>query len=64
MATPAKSRSRSSLGTRNQPEASRDAILKAAATEFANEGLSGARMDAIATVGARQQGASLLLFPR
>ena len=48
MASPAKSRSRSTFGTRNQPEASRDAILKAAATEFANEGLSGARMDAIA----------------
>src|SRR5271163_3172713 len=48
MVTPAKSRSRSTFGTRNQPEASRDAILKAAASEFANEGLSGARMDAIA----------------
>jgi TetR/AcrR family transcriptional regulator len=48
MATAAKSRSRNSLGTRNQPEASRDAILKAAATEFAMEGLTGARMDAIA----------------
>jgi TetR/AcrR family transcriptional regulator len=48
MGTATKSRSRNSLGTRNQPEASRDAILKAAATEFAMEGLSGARMDAIA----------------
>src|SRR5215472_10769404 len=40
--------SRSRLGSRGQPEASRIAILNAAATEFANEGLSGARMDAIA----------------
>ena len=48
MASAAKSRSRGSLGTRNQPQASRDAILKAAAIEFAIEGLTGARMDAIA----------------
>jgi TetR/AcrR family transcriptional regulator len=48
MARPAKSRSRSPLGTRNQPAASRDAILKAAASEFSMEGLAGARMDAIA----------------
>src|ERR1017187_5058959 len=36
------------LGTRRQPEASRDAILKAALAEFAQEGLAGARMDALA----------------
>jgi len=35
-------------GTRHQPEASRDAILKAALAEFAQEGLAGARVDAIA----------------
>lgn len=35
-------------GTRRQPEASRDAILAAALAEFAQEGLAGARMDAIA----------------
>ena len=35
-------------GTRRQPEASRDAILQAALAEFAQEGLAGARMDAIA----------------
>lgn len=48
MAKPANSRSRSSLGTRNQPAITREAILKAAGAEFAMEGLSGARMDAIA----------------
>jgi len=36
------------LGTRRQPEASRHAILQAALAEFAQVGLSGARMDAIA----------------
>src|SRR6516165_3876727 len=35
------------LGTRGQPELTREA-LAAAAAEFANEGLAGARMDAIA----------------
>ena len=35
-------------GRRRQPDASREAILKSASIEFANEGLSGARMDAIA----------------
>jgi TetR/AcrR family transcriptional regulator len=35
-------------GTRRQPEASRGAILQAALVEFAQEGLSGGRMDAIA----------------
>ena len=35
-------------GSRRQPEASRNAILKAALVEFAREGLAGARMDAIA----------------
>ena len=48
----AKSGSRSPLGTRNQPEASREAILRAASEEFANEGFSGARMDAIAQAAA------------
>ena len=37
------------LGSRRQPAASRDAILRAALAEFAQEGLAGARMDAIAT---------------
>ena len=36
------------LGTRNQPEQTKAAILQAALTEFANMGLSGARTDAIA----------------
>ena len=36
------------MGTRRQPEASRKAILQAALEEFSQEGLSGARMDAIA----------------
>jgi TetR/AcrR family transcriptional regulator len=36
------------LGTRRQPEASRTAILQAALVEFAQEGIAGARMDAIA----------------
>ena len=36
------------MGTRRQPEVSRKAILQAALEEFAQEGLSGARMDAIA----------------
>src|SRR5579884_372825 len=36
------------LGTRGKPEESRAAILKAAAAEFAREGLAGARTDAIA----------------
>src|ERR1035437_8329164 len=35
-------------GTRRQPEASRSAILQAALGEFAQQGLGGARMDAIA----------------
>ena len=35
-------------GTRRQPAASRSAILQAALVEFAQEGLAGARMDAIA----------------
>lgn len=39
-------------GTRRQPEASRDAILQAALAEFAQEGLAGARMDAIAAAAA------------
>jgi len=37
-----------SLGTRNQPEQTRAAILKAALVEFANMGVAGARTDAIA----------------
>lgn len=36
------------LGTRGQPELTRAAILEAALTEFAAEGISGARTDAIA----------------
>ena len=36
------------LGTRNQPEVTKAAILEAALVEFANMGLSGARTDAIA----------------
>jgi len=36
------------LGTRRQPEVSRNSILKAALVEFGQEGLPGARMDAIA----------------
>ena len=36
------------LGTRGRPEQSRAAILKAAVWEFAQEGVSGARTDAIA----------------
>ncbi len=35
-------------GSRRQPEASRNAILKAALAEFAQEGLAGARVDSIA----------------
>src|ERR1700761_5741079 len=35
-------------GSRRQPEASRNAILRAALAEFAQEGLAGARVDAIA----------------
>jgi len=35
-------------GSRRQPEVSRKAILRAALVEFAQQGLSGARMDAIA----------------
>src|SRR5437867_7995899 len=36
------------LGTRGKPEQSRAAILKAAVREFAQEGVAGARTDAIA----------------
>src|SRR5579871_3291706 len=36
------------MGTRGQPEESRSAILKAAASEFAEHGIAGARTDAIA----------------
>lgn len=39
---------KSRLGTRGQPEASRSAILKAAVREFADHGIAGARIDAIA----------------
>jgi TetR/AcrR family transcriptional regulator len=38
-----------SRGSRRQPEASRSAILAAALAEFAEQGLAGARMDAIAS---------------
>jgi TetR/AcrR family transcriptional regulator len=44
MPIPAKSRS----GSRNQPEQTRAAILEAAAVEFAQRGLAGARIEAIA----------------
>mgnify|MGYP001346271921 CR=1 FL=1 len=40
--------SASRLGTRGQPEESRAAILQAAAREFAEQGIAGARTDAIA----------------
>ncbi len=40
--------SKSQLGSRRQPEQSRGAILEAAIEEFANEGIAGARTDAIA----------------
>ena len=36
------------MGTRGRPEQSRAAILKAAVREFAQEGVAGARTDAIA----------------
>src|ERR1700757_4597115 len=36
------------MGTRGQPEESRAAILQAAAQEFAEHGIAGARTDAIA----------------
>ncbi|HEX6805655.1 MAG TPA: TetR/AcrR family transcriptional regulator [Terriglobales bacterium] len=39
---------KSRLGTRRQPERSRAAILKAAVREFSEEGIAGARTDAIA----------------
>jgi len=39
---------RSRMGTRGQPEESRAAILQAAAQEFAQHGIDGARTDAIA----------------
>ncbi len=40
--------SKSRLGSRGQPEQSRTAILQAAVREFAQEGIAGARTDAIA----------------
>ncbi|HVO62376.1 MAG TPA: TetR/AcrR family transcriptional regulator [Terriglobales bacterium] len=46
MATATKSR----LGTRNQPEETRNAILHAAVKEFAAHGIDGGRTDAIARV--------------
>src|SRR6185437_13706230 len=45
MATTAKNQR---LGSRGQPEQTRAAILKAAMSEFAQEGVAGARTDAIA----------------
>jgi len=36
------------MGSRGQPEESRAAILQAAAQEFAEHGIAGARTDAIA----------------
>jgi TetR/AcrR family transcriptional regulator len=44
----ARSHSATRRGSRRQPELSRRAILQAALVEFAQEGLAGARMDAIA----------------
>lgn len=44
----AKSSHKPRLGSRRQPELSRAAILNAAVREFANEGIAGARTDAIA----------------
>jgi TetR/AcrR family transcriptional regulator len=41
-------RNQSRMGTRGQPEESRAAILQAAAREFAENGIDGARTDAIA----------------
>jgi TetR/AcrR family transcriptional regulator len=41
--------SRRRMGSRGQPEESRAAILRAAATEFAEHGIAGARTDAIAS---------------
>ncbi len=41
-------RRKSHLGSRGQPEESRAAILRAAVEEFARDGISGARTDAIA----------------
>src|SRR6266581_6000272 len=49
MAQPLQRRhSTSKMGTRGQPAASRAAILRAAAEEFAEHGIAGARTDAIA----------------
>ncbi len=49
------------LGTRGRPEESRAAILKAAAAEFAENGIAGARTDAIAR-GARVNKALLYYY--
>ena len=46
--TTSSSPTRSRFGTRGQPEESRAAILKAAVSEFAENGVAGARTDAIA----------------
>src|SRR5579864_5516824 len=46
--TLARPRLRPRMGSRGQPEESRAAILKAAAHEFAQHGIAGARTDAIA----------------
>src|SRR5438552_3166922 len=52
MAQPLQRRhSTSKMGTRGQPAASRAAILRAAAEEFAEHGIAGARTEAIARVG-------------
>ncbi|MFZ0792313.1 MAG: TetR/AcrR family transcriptional regulator, partial [Candidatus Korobacteraceae bacterium] len=45
---PRKHASPTPRGTRRQPQLSRNSILRAALVEFAEQGLSGARMDAIA----------------
>src|SRR5215472_13039111 len=46
--TSVKQRPTARPGTRRQPDASRQAILRAASAEFAAHGLAGARIDAIA----------------
>jgi TetR/AcrR family transcriptional regulator len=51
---------KSLLGSRRRPEESRAAILRAAVREFANEGVSGARTDAIA--GAAKVNKALLYY--
>jgi TetR/AcrR family transcriptional regulator len=51
---------RARMGSRNQPEESRAAILQAAAREFAENGIAGARTDSIA--GAARVNKALLYY--